>query len=482
MNESDLEKLLSLGEGTELECKKATDTCPKAVWETYSAFANTNGGCILLGVTEKRTVAGKIDFLVTGIQNTAKVLTEFWNAINSDKVSVNLLLDEDVKIIDIQGKSVISIYVPPADYRNRPVYINGNPMKGTYRRAHEGDYHCREAEIKSMFRDAADTGNDVGILEGFTIEDVDKDTLQSYRREFEYNHPDHVWNRLDDVDFLRNLGAMGKDRKTGKIWLTTAGLLLLGTGMAIRERFSNIRMDYLDKTNLSPGSRWSHRLTYDGMWENNLYQFIRRLLPWLVDGVKRPFRMEGIIRQDDTPVHIALREAVINMVIHADYMMTGLLQVIKEDTKITFANPGLLKLPPENIYEGGHAVARNPILQNMLRMIGLGENIGSGFPKILSAWSQAGWPRPEIYENRESGSVELVLKMEDQREKIADITTDTATDAAILAALKNGATKMKDITDIVGLSPSGTAKAVNKLISEGRISRKRQGRQVFYTL
>ena len=188
--------------------------------------------------------------------------------------------------------------------------------------------------------------------------------------------------------------------------------------------------------------------------------------------------MEGIVRQDDTPIHTALREAVINMVIHADYMMTGVLQVVKEDKRITFANPGFLKLPTERIYEGGHAVARNPVLQNMLRMIGLGENIGSGFSKILSAWSEAGWPRPEIHEDLALGAVELVLTFGESKE---GTIPDSKTDEAILMALKNGAVKMKDITSMIGLSPSGTAKAVNKLISEGRIVRSRRGRQVYYT-
>ena len=478
MSGLDINELLSRGEGVDIECKKAADTCPKAIWETYSAFANTKGGWILLGISEKRSQQGESIFSVSGVADVSKVLAEFWNAINSDKVSANLLLEEDVEVLEHQGKSVIAIHVSPADYRDRPVYINGNPMKGTYRRNHEGDYHCREAEIKAMFRDAADTGNDVGVLEGFTLEDLDRETLQAYRREFEYNHPDHVWNRLDDGDFLRNLGAMGKDRKTGKVWLTAAGLLLLGTGVAIRERFSNIRLDYLDKANLAPGSRWSHRLTYDGMWENNLYQFVRRIFPWMSEGVRRPFRMEGMVRQDDTPIHTALREAVINMVIHADYMMTGVLQVVKEDKRITFANPGFLKLPTERIYEGGHAVARNPVLQNMLRMIGLGENIGSGFSKILSAWSEAGWPRPEIHEDLALGAVELVLTFGESKE---GTIPDSKTDEAILMALKNGAVKMKDITSMIGLSPSGTAKAVNKLISEGRIVRSRRGRQVYYT-
>ena len=47
-----------------------------------------------------------------------------------------------------------------ADYKQRPVYINGNPIKGSYKRNNEGDYHCTEEEVKAMLRDANDSGND----------------------------------------------------------------------------------------------------------------------------------------------------------------------------------------------------------------------------------------------------------------------------------------------------------------------------------
>lgn len=235
--------------------------------------------------------------------------------------------------------------------------------------------------------------------------------MRSYRIEFEHRNPDHIWNGDDDLTFLKNMGGFAIDRATGKGWLTAAGLLMFGKGIAVRERFDNIRMDYIDETNLLPGSRWSDRLTYDGMWENNLYNFVRQVMPKLVSGLKRPFRMEGMVRVDDTPVHKAVREAIVNMMIHSDYLINGVLKVVKTDKGFVFSNPGNLKLPVQTIYEGGHSVARNPRIQIMFRMIGYGDNIGSGFPTILGAWGQENWRKPDLSQNEEIHQVELKLWM-----------------------------------------------------------------------
>lgn len=284
-------------------------------------------------------------------------------------------------------------------------------MKGSFKRNHEGDYHCTEEEVKAMLRDSSDSGIDGGILDGFTMEDIDLNTLKAYRIEYERQNPDHVWNNAEDKEFLRNLGAYTVERATKREGVTTAGLLMFGKGLAIRERFDNIRMDYLDQTNLSEGVRWNDRLTYDGTWENNLYNFIKRILPKLVSDLKRPFRLEGMVRIDDTAVHKAIREAAVNMIIHADYHSTGVLKVIKYDDGFLFSNPGNLKLPVQTIYEGGHSVARNPKIQNMFRMIGLGDNIGSGFPTILNAWGEENWRKPDLYDDQELHQVELRLWM-----------------------------------------------------------------------
>lgn len=404
---------LKYGEHIHLECKKAESQIPNSVWETYSSFANTDGGTILFGVEEHiKEVDFNKRFSFVSIKNPDQRIKDFWNTINSDKVSSNILVDANVGCCEICGATIIWIKIPPANYKYRPVYINGNPMKGTFKRNYEGDYHCTEDEVKAMLRDASDSGNDGGLLDGYTMDDIDMQALRSYRIEFEHHNPEHVWNGVDDLSFMKNMAGYAVDRVTGKGWLTAAGLLMFGKSVSIVERFGNIRMDYLDVSNLLPGSRWSDRLTYDGTWENNLYNFMRMVMPKLVSGLKRPFRLEGMVRVDDTPVHQAIREAVVNMIIHSDYLVSsGILKVEKSDKGFVFSNPGSLRLPVRTIYEGGHSVARNPRIQTFFRMIGAGDNIGSGFPTILSAWGEENWRKPDLSEDTELRQVNLKLWM-----------------------------------------------------------------------
>ena len=410
MDAKEIIELLKYGEHINLECKKAENQLPKAVWETYSSFANTDGGIILLGVEEKlKEIDFNKRFNFVSIQNPQQRIIEFWNTINSSKVSSNLLMDSDIGICNVNNADIIWIKIPRAEYKYRPVYINENPYKGTFKRNHEGDYHCTEDEVKAMIRDANDSGNDGSLLRGFTVDDIDMNSLHSYRIEFQNRNPEHVWNGLDDVLFLEKMKCYSLDRETGDKWLTTAGLLMFGKGSSIIDRFDNIRMDYIDKSNLVPGSRWSDRITYDGRWENNLYSFVRIVMPKLVFGIRQPFKLKGLIRVDDTPVRKAIREAVINMVIHSDYMVNGLLKVVKTDMGFEFSNPGNLKLSVQRIYEGGHSMARNPRLQTMFRMIGYGDNLGSGFPTILQAWGEEKWRKPDLQENEDLNQVELKL-------------------------------------------------------------------------
>lgn len=412
MDATEILNLLKYGEHINLECKKAETTLPKSIWETYSSFVNTNGGIILFGVEENiREFDFNKRFSFVNIKKPQQIVVDFWNTINSCKVSSNILMDSDVGVCNVKGADIIFIHVPRAEYKYRPVYINENPMKGTFKRNHEGDYHCTADEVRAMFRDSNDSGNDGSFLAGFTLDDIDINSLRSYRIEFEHRNPTHVWNGLDDADFLEKMSCYGTDRTIKEKCLTIAGLLMFGKGTAVIERFGNIRMDYIDKSNLTLGSRWSDRVTYDGMWENNLYNFVRIVMPKLALGIKRPFKLEGLVRIDDTPVHKAIREAVINMVIHSDYLVNGVLKVVKTDEGFEFSNPGNLKLPIQAIYDGGHSVARNPRIQAMFRMIGYGDNIGSGFPTILSAWSEENWRKPDLQENDDLNHVELKLWM-----------------------------------------------------------------------
>ena len=412
MDITDINTLLQVGERISFECKKCENQIPKSVWETYSSFANTVGGIIVLGITEHMKEPDQAKrFEITGVNNPTKLKKEFFDTLNSNKVNRNILIEEDVDIVEYEGHSLLVINIPQVDYRQRPIYINGNMMNGSFKRNYEGDYHCTEDDVKAMIRDANDSGNDSVLMENYTMDDIDANTLAAYRNRFRTANMDHVWNDYSDKDFLLNMGGYIIDRNTHREGLTLAGLLMFGKGLSIRERFDNIRMDYIDMTNLQPDSRWSDRLTYDGRWENNLYNFFMTVQSKLIKDLKRPFRLEGMERIDDTSIHKAMREALTNLVIHSDYMITGVLKVEKHDDCFVFSNPGSLKIPVMDIYAGGHSKARNPNMQAMFRMIGFGDNIGSGFPTILNAWKKENWRQPCLIDNQDLHLVELTLTM-----------------------------------------------------------------------
>lgn len=412
MTGQDIKELLLYGESIHLECKECRVDIPKSVWETYSSFANTYGGVILLGVHEDVNEPDiRKRFTIAGVSDRSRVIGNFWNTINGDKTNVNILKDENVYAVDVDGKEVVVIDIPQADYRQRPVYINGNPIKGTFKRTYEGDYHCNEVEVRAMLRDANEQGCDGMLIEDYTMDDVDLTSLHAYRNEFAVRNQVHAFNQLDDKTFLKSIGGYTVNRKQKQEGLTLAGLLMFGKGLSIRERLDNIRMDYIDKTHLGEGQRWSDRLTYDGTWENNLYNFFHLVVGKLTAGIKKPFVLKGIAREDDSPVFRAVREAVTNMIIHADYMITGVLRVERRENLFYFSNPGSLRIPVERIYEGNHTAARNPKLQDMFRMIGFGENIGSGFPTILDACRQELWRKPDLKEFSDLRTVDLKIWM-----------------------------------------------------------------------
>ena len=104
MDEKTIKETLLRGERVILECKKAKAEVPKSVWQTYSAFANTIGGLILLGVDEdlqEKDVSKR--FQIIGVDEPSKIITDFWNTLNSDKVNENILLDSDVEVVNVDG-------------------------------------------------------------------------------------------------------------------------------------------------------------------------------------------------------------------------------------------------------------------------------------------------------------------------------------------------------------------------------------------
>ena len=494
MTTTDIKDLMLYGERINIEYKEAAGDLPKSLWETYSAFANTIGGVIVLGIKEHRNRYEEDRFEIKGVADADKMLKSFWDTINSDKVSRNILFDDDVECIDYEGKTLIAIHVPMANYTMRPVYINKNLLSGSFKRNYEGDYHCTDEEVKSMLRDANENGNDGLMLENYDMNDIDLPTLHAYRNHFKISNLDHVFNHLDDKEFLRNMGGMTTDRITRREGLTMAGLMMFGKGLPVRDRFDNIRMDYIDKTNLIGDSRWSDRLTYDGTWENNLFNFFTRVMPKLTADLKRPFKLEGMERIDDTPVHKAVREAMTNMIIHADLFITGVLKVEKYDNEFLFSNPGSLKLPIEDIMNGGNSKARNPRIQNMLRMIGFGDNIGSGYPTILRAWKDEHWRKPTLLDRTELRQVDLIMPMTSllPESVLSEMKAHygeesyhamTSEEQMILAYVWNGdSISNTELQQLLGLNSIEVGKILHQMVAKQLLNKENKNRWTTYTL
>ena len=406
-----LESLLVQNESDDLEFKSAAGGFPGNFWDTYSAFANTDGGTIVLGVKEKN---GKFFLDNLSPEQIEKYRKDFWNNVNNPStISHNLMRKEDVIVGNYKGFGFMLFFVPRAPREVRPVYRTNEPYKGTYKRNYEGDYKCTEQEVRRMFADADDSRPvDSRILKNYTIEDIDKDALAGYRQLFKVSHPDHPWHTLSDIELLRMLGGYRRDRQTGEEGFTVAGLLMFGKTQAITdvECTPHFFPDYQEIEN--PKDRWINRIYPDGNWESNLFQFYRRVLPILQGFLPKPFRLEGNQRINDTPAHVAVREALTNLCIHADHTENATLNVYKYSNKIVFSNPGTMLISPAQYYKGGESICRNKYLQTMFMFLGSSEKAGSGTDKILHGWEKQNWKKPYIMERSRPNKVMLTMPLE----------------------------------------------------------------------
>ncbi len=410
-----IEALIRQGESFEVEFKSARGGLPASLWESYSAFSNTNGGVIVLGVQEK----GK-KFLLDGLtQETAvRYQKNFWDlAHNKGKVSMCLPRETDIRIEEIGGSFILICEIPRASYEQRPVFLNNTPFGNTYRRNHEGDYLCTDAEVRRMFADAEHDRHpqDGRILAGYDFKrDIDAETLRQYRQTFASLQPTHPWVGLDDMEFLRKTGAYATEYETGREGFTVAGILMFGKYDSIvnNSGIPDFFVDYRERIATdAPLMRWTHRIYPDGMWEANLYQFYVKVYNRLIQALPRPFMMKDGIRQEETPAHDAVREALINCIIHQDIQAMGNIVVERTDQALTFRNPGMMLVSKQQYFEGGRSVCRNPILQKMFMRLGRAEKAGSGVDKIVGGWHSLGWATPTVAEETRPDYVVLTMQI-----------------------------------------------------------------------
>lgn len=398
-----LERLTTYKENGGLEVKSGRGGLPSSLWETYSAFANTDGGVIVLGVNEKEH--GRL--VVEGLPDAYKTIKDFWNMVNNrQKVSSNILTDSMAYVDQVEGKDVIVIHVPRAERTSRPVYVGADPRTGTYRRNFEGDYHCSLEEVALMMRDSSLVTDDNRLLTELDMTVFCPETVKAYRNIFKLIRPQHLWNHEDDTMFLRRIGAVREDKDTGRFHPTVAGLLMFGYEYEITTVFPNYFLDYQENRSNGMYARWTDRITsQSGDWSGNVFDFILKVIPKLQSDLKVPFMFKGNFRDDDTPLHKTVREATVNMLANADFYGRRGVVVQKSAEGFRFANPGSMRVSLNEALQDSASDPRNGVMMKMLAMVEYGERAGSGLQGIFKTWQSVYHCAPRL-EVTTSGGVD----------------------------------------------------------------------------
>ncbi len=395
-------------EWTDFECKKAQRDVPKDAYSTVSAFANTQGGWLLFGVSEN---SGQLE--VTGVDPAAfdRVQDAFLTTLRSGQ-KLNHIVNAQPHVYELDGKRILAFFIAEADRHQKPVYLNGNPRDSFIRRAAR-DERMMDSELQRFLRDAAQQSWDGEGMSDLPVESsIDRETLDWYRDQFFRRNPEQR-QITDPFEFLLEWNFIV--HHAGQPVLTRAAILLFGLDRCVRALLSRPVLDYqrIDTRfeHWSADQRWHDRFVF----EENLFKTWRGLVGKYSRIAEHPFKVDPATmrRNDDPPGYIAFREAAINLLIHQDYGDHNRKASLKWFTdRLVFWNPGDAFATTAQLLESNEKEIRNPLIVNAFRRIGLSDQAGTGIRAILRNWHELGRRPPEIGNDKAGKSFQLTLRQE----------------------------------------------------------------------
>lgn len=460
MNRDELLAALRSIEWTDIEFKKASSNVPKSALSTVSAFANTQGGHLVFGVTESGTT-----FSVTGVAEADVVQNAFLGQLRDTK-KISAILDVKTDMHALPEGTVLAFFIPEAPREKKPVYIDGNP-KNAYIRRGSRDEACLGDELLRFIRDAATDRYDAQPLDLDPERCFDTASVRWYRSLFASSNPGKNGTD-DDPTFLRNWGFLAE--QSGKLLPTRAGILVLGADEYVRQILPRMVVDLQlyrgTSQDYSPSVRWADRVTV----EENLVKAWQAIVGFYFKHSDRPFSVDAsTLRRDDDPAdYVSFRESAINLLIHQDFGDTTRVPVIRLFRNETeFFNPGDAFASREQLLDPGDKEVRNPSVVRAFRRIGLSDQAGSGIGAIFDSSRRLGYLPPQIENKKAEKSFRLRLCKErliTEAQLLAQASLGvqlTEPQAAVFAYLtRQGEVDLTDIKALTGLSgPAAVALA-----------------------
>jgi ATP-dependent DNA helicase RecG len=395
-------------EWTDFECKKAQRGVPKDAYVSVSAFANTEGGWLLFGISEEK---GQLK--VSGVDPDAfdRVQNDFLTTLRGGQ-KFNQMITIQPRVYELEGKRILAFHIPESPRHQKPVYLKGNPRDSYIRRA-AGDERVTDTELQRFLRDAAMRSWDAEPQPDYSpLVCIDEETVKWYQIQFYRRNPEQR-EISDPIEFLLEWNFALEQQ--GQRLLTRAAILLFGADRCVRQLLSRPVLDYqrIDTRYelWSAEERWHDRMVF----EENLFKTWRGLVAKYMRVAEHPFSIDPttLRRNDDPPDYIAFREAAINLLIHQDYGDPNRKASLKLFADRTlFWNPGDAFANRDELLQSTEKEVRNPLLVNAFRRIGLSDQAGTGIRAIFRNWHELGRRPPQLTSDKASKSFELALLAE----------------------------------------------------------------------
>ena len=369
-----------------VELKTAEVDFPKRIYDTLSSFSNQDsGGTIIFGVSEKE------GYKAVGVYDVGKALKKAMEACEQMEPKVRAVFTTT----EIDGCVVLAAEIPPVEYWMRPVFYKGaGRLKGSYIRVGEADEPMSEYEIYSYESFRRNIHDELRIVQECKLDSFDKERLERYLKAVKEDRPRLA--ALNDSEIMDLMGA------TANGVPTLAGVLSFSLyPQAWFPQLSIVAVSI-------PGTEIGE-LGNDGarfLDNKRITGSIPDMIEEAVEFVRKNMRKKTIVDNEGHRVDkweypiVAVREAILNALIHRDY------SILTEGTPISIEmyRNRLEIISKGGIYGGGsieqlgkgRLETRNPVLANILELLEVTENRYSGIPTMIRELKNAGLPAPKF--------------------------------------------------------------------------------------
>ena len=381
---------------SDVEVKAASKGTPKRLFEPLSALANrSGGGVILFGLDEAQ------DFDVLGVGNVHLLQEEVGHVASAD-MEPALRLEFTIEEI-VPGKSVVVVEVPEVLGDQKPCYHKSAGLAGgAYIRVGNTNRQMTDYEIFGYLSTRNQPTFDEDVVPGSSIDDLDMASVEDYIRQLRQNRPLAHHLKRDNAQVLQTLRIAKSSN--GVLRPTLAGLLIFGFyPQAFEPQLVITFLQYYGVNESEPGPR-GERFIDNQKFEGPIPQMIEQAVRYVMAGIRKSSLIEGLYRRDipEYPEE-AIREAVVNAVVHRDYsnyVRGSQVQIKLFLDRLEIQSPGgLYGNVTEDILEEAEST-RNRYLMRLLEDLHIAENRGSGIDTMLTEMRNANLGPPLFFDRR----------------------------------------------------------------------------------